>query len=105
MSTHVYGYIILKTEPAVGQPLVALSRRGKTLPARWVEHRSLPECYVYTHRAIRRALKRDRDWTREAVLVIEAIYNPETAFAKPRGEPIPFGELKSRLTVAASATP
>lgn len=107
MSTIVFGYIVLKAEPAEGQPLVALSRRGRVNSARWVEHRSLPECFVYSARAIRRALRLERKWTGEAVLAVPATYNvqgdPRTTLAEPDEKAqIPFAELRSRLTAAPS---
>lgn len=108
--TPVVGYIIVKDQSnAAGKPeqegVLALTRGGRKGP-KWVRRPNLTECFVYTKRAVERAIRRNRWWVKEATSLALATYNPVTQYAEPTSLVVPlskFAETVKPLKKSASA--
>lgn len=91
------GYIIVRGTVEEGG-IIALSRGNKKRRPQWIRHGRLPECYVHSMRAIRRAIRRQRQWTLEASFAVGASYDPKTTYAIPAmTSAVPFLDLKKQL--------
>ena len=91
------GYVVINGA-AQGKKVFALSRGNKKRCPRWIEHGEVIECYVHSIRALRRAIRKKRQWTLEASFVLGATYNRNSTYAELDATPaIPFSDFKVML--------
>lgn len=81
------GYIVIKQQEDNGA-VVALDRNHT-----WRRRKDSTWCYVHTPKSVKRAIRRGRTWTKQAVTLVMATYNRETRFAEPTGEPFSFADF------------
>src|SRR5437588_819629 len=97
------GYIVINGA-AQGKKVLALSRGNKNRRRHWIEHNETIECYVHSIRALRRAIRKKRQWTLEASFVPVATYNQNSTYAELDATPaIPLSAFQVMLFGEAAA--